>query len=77
MYQTFYFQAHALQTVLLAMEEKFELVTGLNFTEIDSSHFILEIDGLAMGNADLISRGLIDKIKQTIQHVIAIIEIWT
>ncbi len=55
------------------MEDKFDLVTGLNMKEIDADHYLLEIDGVSSGNVDLNRWGWFKKIAQT---AVGVARIW-
>ena len=58
------------------MEEKFDLVTGLNLEEIDADHYLFEIDGVPSGSVDLDRWGWFSKVVKTVGAVAGIVRIW-
>ena len=58
------------------MEEKFDLVTSLNFEEIDADHYIFEIDGVPSGSVDLNRWGWFSKAVNTVKAIGGIVSIW-
>ena len=59
------------------MEEKFDLVTGVNFKEIDADHYLFEIDGISAGSVDLNRWGFFNRLRDTALGVANIVNIWS
>jgi len=68
-------QAHALQALQLALEDKFELVTGIEFTEIDADHYVLCLEGFAKGDVAL-NRGFWDVAGKVFKTGATLFSIW-
>jgi hypothetical protein len=68
-------QAQALQKLLLALEENFDLVTSLDVKEVDPRNFVIELDGYGQGNAQM-RWGWFKKVVGTARHIVGIGSIW-